>query len=167
MEKKPATYSSRGSHFTKKGESKSEGITKEDFKTNNELNTKTSINMKNEQITVIYSWTAKEGKSEELKAIYKHVTKQMNETEPGALAVDCFFDETSGKLVVSDLFANAEAVGFHLGTTAGAHWPELVKVADPGAFLFCGDVPEEMQQAAVGMGLNATFAPQVFRFSRD
>ena len=123
--------------------------------------------MKNEQITVVYSWTAKEGKSEELKAIYRDVTKQMNETEPGALAVDCFFDEDSGKLVVEDVFANAQAVGFHLGTTAGAHWPELIKVADPGEFLFCGDVPEEMKQAAKGMGLNATFAPNVFGFSRD
>lgn len=122
--------------------------------------------MKNEQITVVYSWTAKEGQSEALKAIYDDVTKQMNETEPGALAVDCYFDESSRKLIVSDVFANAEAVGFHLGTTAGAHWPELIKVADPGAFLFCGDVPEEMKQAALGMGLNATFAPKAFGFSR-
>lgn len=122
--------------------------------------------MKNEQITVVYSWTAKEGKSQELKAIYDDVTKQMNETESGALAVDCYFDETSRKLVVVDVFANAEAVGFHLGTTAGAHWPELIQVADPGEFLFCGEVPQEMQQAALGMGLNATFAPNVFGFTR-
>ncbi|MFY0627029.1 MAG: hypothetical protein JXR07_12085 [Reichenbachiella sp.] len=122
--------------------------------------------MKNEQITVVYSWTAKEGKSEDLKVIYNEVTKQMNETEPGALAVDCYFDETSRKLVVADVFANAEAVGFHLGTTAGAHWPELIKVADPGEFLFCGEVPQEMKQAALGMGLNATFAPIVFGFNR-
>ena len=123
--------------------------------------------MKNEQITVVYSWTAKEGKSQDLKAIYDNVTKQMNETEPGALAVDCYFDETSRKLVVVDVFANAEAVGFHLGTTAGAHWPELIQVADPGEFLFCGEVPQEMQQAALGMGLNATFAPNVFGFTRN
>ncbi|MEQ9219962.1 MAG: hypothetical protein RLO17_18040 [Cyclobacteriaceae bacterium] len=122
--------------------------------------------MKNEQITVVYSWTAKEGKSQELKAIYDDVTKQMNETESGALAVDCYFDETSRKLVVVDVFANAEAVGFHLGTTAGAHWPELIQVANPGEFLFCGEVPQEMQQAAMGMGLNATFAPNVFGFTR-
>ena len=83
------------------------------------------------------------------------------------LAVDCYFDETSRKLVVIDLFANAEAVGFHLGTTAGAHWPELIQVADPGEFLFCGAVPQEMQQAALGMGLNATFAPNVFGFTRN
>ena len=123
--------------------------------------------MKNEQITVVYSWTAKEGKSQDLKAIYDNVTKQMNETEPGALAVDCYFDETSRKLVVVDVFANAEAVGFHLGTTAGAHWPELIQVADPGEFLFCGEVPQEMQQAALGMGLNATFSPNVFGFTRN
>ena len=123
--------------------------------------------MKNEQITVVYSWTAKEGKSQELKAIYDDVTNQMNETEPGALAVECFFDEDSRRLVVEDVFANAEALGFHLGTTAASHWPELIKAADPGEFLFCGDVPEEMQQAAIGMGLNATFAPNVFGFARE
>ena len=123
--------------------------------------------MKNEQITVVYSWTAKEGQAEALKAIYNDVTNQMNETEPGAKAVDCYFDDGLGKLVVADVFSNAEAVGFHLGTTAGAHWPELIKVADPGEFLFCGNVPKEMQQAAVGMGLNATFAPHAFGFARD
>ncbi len=123
--------------------------------------------MKNEQITVVYSWTAKAGKSEDLKSIYRDVTKQMKETEPGALAADCYFDEATGKLVIEDVFANAEAVGFHLGTTAGTHWPELIKVADPGEFLFCGDVPEQMQQAAKGMGLNATFALKAFGFARD
>ena len=122
--------------------------------------------MHNEQITVVYSWTAKEGQKAALKSIYNDVTDQMNETEPGALAVDCYFDEAAGKLVVCDVFANAEGVGFHLGTTAGAHWPELILVADPGEFLFCGDVPQEMQQAALGMGLNATFAPRQFGFAR-
>jgi hypothetical protein len=57
-------------------------------------------------------------------------------------------------------------VGFHLGTTAAGHFENLLQIAIPGEFLFCGDVPKEMKQAAIGMGLNATFAPRVFGFER-
>ena len=126
-----------------------------------------SINMKEQQISVVYQWTAKAGKSEALKAIYQDVEKQMKENEPGALDVQCYFDESSNTLIVSDLFADASALGFHLGTTAAAHFPALLEIAEPGAFLFCGNVPDEMKQAALGMGLNATFAPGVFGFSRE
>lgn len=122
--------------------------------------------MNNQEITVVYQWTAKEGKSEELKAIYKEVERQMNENEPGALKVECYFDESKNVLVVYDLFADGAALGFHLSTTAAGHFPELLQIAQPGPFLFCGNVPEELQQAALSMGLNATFAPGIFGFSR-
>ncbi len=123
--------------------------------------------MNNQEITVVYKWTAKPGKGEELRDIYKEVEKQMQETEPGALKVDCYFDEATGVLLVSDLFQDAGALGFHLGTTAAGHFPALLQIAEPGPFLFCGNVPEEMQQAALGMGLNATFAPLAFGFDRS
>ena len=122
--------------------------------------------MKNQEVMVVYKWTAKEGKSEELKAIYRKVESQMKSNEPGALNVQCYFDETSSTLVVMDLFADADAVGFHLGTTAAGHFENLLAIATPGEFLFCGYVPHEMKQAAIGMGLNATFAPNVFGFTR-
>ena len=122
--------------------------------------------MNNQEVMVVYKWTAKEGNSEQLKAIYKEVESQMKSNEPGALKVQCYFDETSSTLVVMDLFSDAGAVGFHLGTTAAGHFNDLLKIAVPGEFLFCGEVPEEMKQAAVGMGLNATFAPTVFGFER-
>ncbi len=123
--------------------------------------------MENQEIVVVYSWTAKEGKSNDLKAVYTEVTAQMNANEPGALKVQCYFDESSSRLVVLDVFSDAGAVGFHLGTTAAGHFDNLLQIAVPGEFLFCGDIPEEMQQAAVGMGLNATFAPKVFGFARS
>ncbi|GAB5532792.1 MAG: hypothetical protein Roseis3KO_45690 [Roseivirga sp.] len=115
---------------------------------------------------VVYKWTAKEGKSEELKTIYREVESQMKANEPGALTVQCYFDESSSTLVVMDLFADANAVGFHLGTTAAGHFENLLAIAVPGEFLFCGVVPEEMKQAAAGMGLKAIFAPRVFGFDR-
>lgn len=118
------------------------------------------------QVMVVYNWTAKEGKSEALKAIYQEVTNQMKANEPGALNVQCYFDEAKSKLVVMDLFQDAGAVGFHLGTTAGAHFQSLLEIAIPGEFLFMGNIPQEMQEAAKGMGLQATFAPNVFGFEK-
>ncbi|WP_299550454.1 antibiotic biosynthesis monooxygenase [Seonamhaeicola sp.] len=123
--------------------------------------------MENQDIMVMYKWTAKEGNSEALKAIYREVESQMKANEPGALKVQCYFDETSSTLVVMDLFVDAGAVGFHLGTTAAGHFENLLQIAVPGEFLFCGDVPEAMKQAAIGMGLKATFAPRIFGFERS
>ena len=123
--------------------------------------------MKNQEVTVVYKWTAMPGKGEELKSIYQDVEKQMKETEPGALQVDCYFDESTGVLLVADFFQDAAALGQHLGTTAAGHFPTLLQIAVPGPFLFCGDVPEELKQAAIGMGLDATFAPHAFGFNRS
>lgn len=122
--------------------------------------------MENQEIMVVYKWTAKEGKGEDLKSIYKEVESQMKSNEPGALKVQCYFDDSTSTLVVMDLFADAGAVGFHLGTTAAGHFENLLQIAIPGEFLFCGEVPNEMKQAAVGMGLKATFAPKAFGFER-
>ncbi|RNC85860.1 MAG: hypothetical protein ED557_03545 [Balneola sp.] len=122
--------------------------------------------MNTQEITVVYKWTAKPGKSDELQNIYKEVTNQMEETEPGALKVQCFFEEDTRTLLVYDLFKDGDALGFHLSTTAAGHFPSLLEVADPGPFLFCGDVPEPLKQAALGMGLDATFAPNISGFER-
>ena len=122
--------------------------------------------MQNQEITVVYKWTAKPGQAEALKAIYRDVEKQMQETEPNALKVDCYFDEANNVLIVYDLFKDGAALGQHLGTTAAGHFPSLLQIAVPGPFLFCGEVPEELKQAALGMGLDATFAPRAFGFSR-
>lgn len=123
--------------------------------------------MANHNVMVVYKWTAKEGKSEDLKSIYREVLEQMKSNEPGALEVQCYFDESSSTLVIMDMFADAGAVGFHLGTTAAGHFESLLQIATPGEFLFCGNVPEEMKQAALGMGLKATFAPHISGFIRN
>lgn len=123
--------------------------------------------MNNQEITVVYKWVAKPGNAGELKSIYREVSLQMEQTEPNTLKVDCYFDEGSGTLIVYDLFDGGAALGQHLGTTAAGHFPTLLQIADPGPFFFCGNVPEELKQAALGMGLDATFAPRVFGFDRS
>ena len=77
--------------------------------------------MTSEHVTVVYKWTAHPGKLDELKSIYEQVTQAMRENEPDATAVHCYVSEKENALYVRDEFANAAAVGFHLGTTAAGH----------------------------------------------
>lgn len=122
--------------------------------------------MKNQEITVLYSWKAKPGKGEELKKIYREVTKDMQETEPNAIKVECNFDENKNVLAVYDLFKDGSALGQHLSTTAAGHFPTLLQIAEPGSFFFCGEVPEQLKEAIIGMGLDAAFMPSISGFDR-
>ena len=117
-------------------------------------------------ITVVYKWTAKPGQLEALKGIYDGVTDAMKANEPGALEVQVYASDDENALYVRDVFADADALGFHLNETAGPHFPSLLEVATPGAFLFFGDVPPEMQAATKAMGLAAEFAPHRVGFNR-
>ena len=123
--------------------------------------------MKNQEITVFYKWTAKPGKFDELKAIYDQVFQQMDETEPGTLSMQYYYDEAQQALIVNDLFEDGNALGAHLMGTAGQHFPQLVQIATPGPFFFCGNVPEELKQAAIGMNMGAEFSTEVNGFSRN
>ena len=123
--------------------------------------------MKNRNITVFYKWTAYPGKFEELKAIYDQVFQEMNDNEPGTLSMQYYYDEDQQALVVNDLFEDGAALGAHLGGTAAQHFPKLVEIAKPGPFFFCGDVPEELKQAAIGMNMGAEFSSKISSFSRD
>ena len=122
--------------------------------------------MNNQEITVFYKWTAKPGKFDELKAIYKEVCREMEENEPGTLMMQYYFDDEQNALVVHDLFKDGEALGFHLGVTAAGHFPKLVEIAVPGPFFFCGDVPDELKQATEQMQLGAEFGTHAFGFDR-
>lgn len=123
--------------------------------------------MKTSNITVFYKWTAKPGKFDELKAIYDQVFQEMRDNEPGTLSMQYYFDEQQNALVVNDLFEDGAALGAHLGVTAANHFPKLVEIAVPGPFFFCGDVPEELKQAAIGMNMGAEFSSQISGFSRS
>ena len=122
--------------------------------------------MNSNHVTVVYSWTAHPGKLEELTAIYAEVTAQMQANEPGAEEVQVHVSEADSRLYVRDEFADAGAVGFHLGTTAAAHFQDLLDIATPGTFHFLGEIPDEMKAATAEMGLPAEFATSVAGFQR-
>jgi quinol monooxygenase YgiN len=123
--------------------------------------------MKDQEITVFYKWTAKPGKLDELKAIYEQVYKEMNENEPDTLKMECYFSDEENAIIVHDLFKDDAALGAHLGVTAANHFPKLAEIAVPGPFFFCGDVPEELKQAAQGMRMGAEFSTHAFGFERN
>ncbi len=122
--------------------------------------------MDSRHVTVVYKWTAKPGKLDELAAIYAQVTQQMEQNEPGAEAVHVYVSDADSALYVRDEFADANAVGFHLSETASQHFPQLLAIATPGPFFFMGDVPEEMKQAAAQMGLGGEFGTHAAGFDR-
>ena len=122
--------------------------------------------METNAITVVYKWTAKPGKFDVLQGIYDGVTDTMKANEPGALEVQVYASEEENAIYARDVFADAGALGFHLSETAGPHFPSLLEVATPGAFLFFGEVPAEIQQAVKAMGLAAEFAGHRVGFNR-
>ena len=120
----------------------------------------------NENITVVYKWTANPGKLEELQTIYQHVTEAMRANEPDATEVQCYVSEGENALYVRDEFKDAAALQLHLSSTAPQHFPQLLAIAKPGPFMFFGDVPEPLQQATQQMGLGAEFGSNSFGFAR-
>ena len=122
--------------------------------------------MKNQGITVFYKWTAQPGKFEELKKIYEQVFEEMQANEPGTLMMHYYADESQNALIVHDLFKDGQALGAHLGVTAASHFGDLAQIATPGPFFFCGDVPEELKQAAIGMNMGAEFSDRIGGFER-
>jgi quinol monooxygenase YgiN len=122
--------------------------------------------MANQNITVVYKWTAQAGKLDELSNIYEAVSDAMEQNEPGATEVEVFVSESDNALYVRDEFADAGALGFHLTETAAAHFPDLLAIATPGPFFFFGDVPIELQKATGQMQLGAEFGTKTTGFAR-
>ena len=91
----------------------------------------------------------------------------MEANEPGTLRMECYYADDAGEVIVHDVFADGEALGFHLGVTAAQHFPKLAEIAVPGPFFFCGDVREERRKAAEGRNLGAVFGTHAFGFSRS
>ena len=122
--------------------------------------------MTSTHITVVYKWTAKPGKLDELKSIYEQVLAAMKENEPDAEAAHCYVSEKDNALCVRDEFKDAGALGLHLSSTAPSHFPQLLAIAVPGPFFFFGDVPQELKAATEQMQLGAEFSTHAFGFDR-
>ncbi len=122
--------------------------------------------MDSKHVSVMYKWTAHPGKLDELASIYREVTDAMKANEPGAQAVHIYVSQQDNAVYVRDEFEDAAAMGFHLSTTATAHFPQLIAIATPGPFFFLGEVPDELKQATEQMQLGGEFATHAAGFDR-
>ena len=55
--------------------------------------------------------------------------------------MQCYFDQSSSKRIVINLFAGTGAVACPLVTAAAGHFENLLSIAITGEFLFCGEIP--------------------------
>ena len=90
----------------------------------------------------------------------------MNENEPDAQGAHCYISEKDNAVYIRDVFKDGAALGLHLSGTAANHFPQLIQLAVPGPFFFCGDVPDELKLATEQMQLGAEFGTHAFGFDR-
>ncbi len=119
------------------------------------------------EIDLVYVWTAKPGMEQQLVATYDAVGDVLEANEPGLLEYEIAVSETGGQIVIHEVFADAEALAFHLTSTAAQYFPQISEIATPGPFIFRGDVPEELKAAAYQMDMGAIFTGDWSGFTRD
>lgn len=122
---------------------------------------------KGSEIALTYVWTAHEGQEDRLVATYGAVGEILKANEPGLIAYEIAVSETGNQIVIHEVFANEDALAFHLSETAAQFFPQLVEFATPGPFIFRGDVPEELKAAAYGMNMGAIFTGDWDGFERN
>lgn len=119
------------------------------------------------EIALTYVWTAHEGQEERLVVTYGAVGEILEANEPGLISYEIAVSETGHQIVIHEVFEDGDALAFHLSETAARFFPQLVKFATPGPFIFRGDVPEELKAAAYGMNMGAIFTGHWEGFERD
>ena len=122
--------------------------------------------MNSNHVTVVYKWTAQPGKLDELTAIYKPGHRRDGAERAGRRDRACLRLSRRQRSVRPRRVRRREAIGFHLGTTAAGHFPDLLAIATPGPFFFLGDDPAEMKAATAQMQLAAEFATHAAGFDR-
>ena len=120
-----------------------------------------------EAIDLTYVWTAHDGQEERLVATYQAVGEILEANEPGLMAYEIAISETGNQIVIHEVFEDADALAFHLTETAAQFFPQLVEFANPGPFIFRGDVPEELKAAAYQMNMGAIFTGDWDGFERQ
>lgn len=119
------------------------------------------------EIGLTYVWTAHPGMEERLVKTYEAVGEVLEANEPGLLHYEIAVSESGNQIVIYEVFEDGDALAFHLTETAAKFFPELVTFANPGPFIFRGDVPEELRQAAYQMEMGAIFTGEWTGFTRN
>lgn len=119
-----------------------------------------------QQIELVYIWTAKPSMEQQLIGTYSAVGEVLDKHEPGLLEYEISVSETGHQIVIHEVFEDANALAFHLQSTAAQYFPQITEIAVPGPFIFRGDVPEELKAAAYQMDMGAIFTTDWTGFNR-
>lgn len=121
----------------------------------------------NSEITLTYVWTAHEGMEDKLVGTYQAVGQVLEANEPGLLSYEIAVSERGDQIVIHEVFEDGAALAVHLQETAAQFFPQLVEFATPGPFIFRGEVPAELKEAAYSMNMGAIFTGDWSGFDRD
>lgn len=119
------------------------------------------------EIDLTYVWTANEGQEARLVETYAAVGQVLEANEPGLLLYEIAVSETGNQIIIREVFEDSDALAFHLTETAAQFFPQLVQFANPGPFIFRGDVPEHLKTAAYQMNMGAIFTGDWDGFERN
>lgn len=119
------------------------------------------------EIGLTYVWTAHEGQEQRLVDTYQAVGQILEANEPGLLSYEIAVSETGNQIIIHEVFADDAALAFHLSETAAQFFPQLVTFADPGPFIFRGEVPAHLKDAAYAMNMGAIFTGEWAGFTRN
>lgn len=119
------------------------------------------------EIDLTYVWTAHEGQESRLIETYAAVGQVLEANEPGLLLYEISVSKTGNQIVIREVFEDSDALAFHLTETAAQFFPQLVQFANPGPFIFRGEVPEHLKTAAYQMNMGAIFTGDWDGFERN
>ncbi len=120
----------------------------------------------NKEIDLVYVWTAKPGMSAQLVATYQAVGDVLEANEPGLMKYEISVSEKGDQIVIHEVFEDSKALAVHLSGTAAKYFPNISAIANPGPFIFRGNVPEDLKTAAYKMNMGAIFTTSWNGFSR-
>ena len=104
-------------------------------------------------IQLILQVTVEEGRIEEFKRLVEEITRAVDLNEPSTKSYQYHLNDDETKCVISDLYANSEAVLAHLnGVPAQTILPKIFSISKINRFEVLGDPSEELQEVLTKSG---------------
>jgi len=113
--------------------------------------------MKQGQIEFRAEFTIQEGKTEEYKKLVQEMSRSVQTNEPDTIGYQFYLDSSETKCIVSETYANSEAVFAHRNSVASQTiLPKIFNVSRISRFQVYGNPNEELQKVLT------SFNPEIY-----
>ena len=110
-----------------------------------------------DQIEFRAEFTIQEGKIEEYKRLVQDMSKLVKAHEPGTIGYKFYLNSSETKCIVSEIYANSEAVFAHRnGVASQTILPRIFNVSRISRFEVYGNPSEELQKVLT------SFSPETY-----